>query len=420
MSISRYVDGSEYRAWLVGCDAPGVDKDLADLTTCLEQSLAPGYRARVDRPQAIGAGTVTRAQIDETFAKMARFEGHRIIWFGGHADLRETGVFFKTDGRQSDHIDRAWLYDRLNELAEAGTAPLWAIMDFCHAAPKAREWSHKLILFCAAHGDETARGTESEGGLFTQAILRGLSRAQTNDVGQITVDSLRTWVNEHVSSGRQHPYFLPGHYGTRALNQLTAPRPTTKEDSKRGNPLAPDTQTKIVDALMAAKLVDPSKRSLLFNGLPDTVLWGIETARDALSQVRNDIKFLAEAETDTAQGDPPLAVYLANAVGLTPLPIHKTTLSNLKDQMAWNKTPVDPPPTRKASSERELRKRLCNCFEDVESARNLCRDAGLAMRRISFQGSIENIWAAALREAKLSQKLEKLIALAREDYPEQF
>ena len=428
MPIQRYVDGTAYRAWLIGCDGPGVQKDIADLTTCLESTLSPGYRATVERPMAASARTVTAAQIEGAFAAMERFDGHRIIWFGGHADVRDGGVFFRTQGRASDHIPLSALYERLDMLARTGNAPLWAIMDFCHAAPEARPSSEKLILFCAAHGAETARGTDTEGGLFTQSILAGLSQAEPNEAGQITVDALRTWVNARVSSGRQHPYFAQGYYGTRALNSVRVPAIPASRMGDEGAPLTPSVQTLIVEALVGAKLVAPAKRSLLFNGLPDALQWSIDTATDPISQLRNDVKFLAEATALDGQTGSPLARYLENAVEMARAhPKYQEALSQYRVQAQRSPSPPqpvsvsvvpsesNPPPTRRA-----LRKALSACYEDVESARTLCRDAGLELSRITFMGTIENIWQSALDEAEKSGRLDALVALAHEDYPARF
>ena len=281
----------------------------------------------------------------------------------------------------------------------------------------------KRNLFLA-HGDEAARGTEAEGGRFTQAVLRGLTAAQPNEAGQVTVDALRTWVNAVVSSGHQHPFFVQGHYGTRVLNHVGPQTPSGTGAERSGDPLGPATQNAIVDALVGAKLAPRAKRTLLFNGLPDAYQYGVPDGPDPISQLRNDVKYLAEAEPVDGQDEPPLALYLANACELArPGRKYRDALVDHRERVLrappTTESPDDTPATP-AMTLIELRSALCAAYPTVDDVRRLCADAGLKVHRISLQGSVQNIWADALREADLVNQLEALRALARKEYPGRF
>lgn len=68
--------------------------------------------------------------------------------------------------------------------------------------------------------------------------------------------------------------------------------------------------------------------------------------------------------------------------------------------------------------QRELRHILSYLYPDSRSARQIAVDAGLESSFIDFQGSAQDVWRNILEEARLTQKLDQLITIARVDYSE--
>ena len=422
MTIRQYVDGNEYRAWLIGCGGPGVETDVVALRRVLETELGAGYRASVTRPRS-GAGTVTQRQIKNAFAAMWAFRGHRLVWFGGHADLRDGQAFFRTDGRRADHTPVESLYDQLDALAKAGDTPLVAIMDFCHAAStRARLWDEKLVLFCAAHSDESARGTDEDGGVFTQAVLRALREATANEAGQITVDAVRTRVNAQISSGTQHPFFAVGMHGTRPLNAVSANSTVEKMKDTSGAILDQEALNQIIDALDAADLLGAETRPLLLAGIPRRYTQRLTVIPAPLTQAQRDLQALNRTPTLTGLGEPPLAVYLAAAaLQADPRPERSVFEALRAKVLAGQGSSAPRAPAPPPMSPQALRRALAKCYPTVADARTLCEDAQLALDRINFAATgIRNVWHSALSEARLTNKINTLRALARESYPDQF
>jgi len=64
-----------------------------------------------------------------------------------------------------------------------------------------------------------------------------------------------------------------------------------------------------------------------------------------------------------------------------------------------------------------LRKLLVKLYEDSRQIRKISMDAGLAIGRIKFEGSAEDIWYEVLNEAEKDNKLEQLIETIRADCP---
>ncbi len=80
--------------------------------------------------------------------------------------------------------------------------------------------------------------------------------------------------------------------------------------------------------------------------------------------------------------------------------------------------PVAAPPAAAAPAVdlRAMRKTLCRYFSDAPRIRMLLRDAGVNTVRVPFEKSAEEIWDAALVEAKNDGLLRRVIELACEEY----
>jgi hypothetical protein len=67
--------------------------------------------------------------------------------------------------------------------------------------------------------------------------------------------------------------------------------------------------------------------------------------------------------------------------------------------------------------QRELRHILSILYSDVSSARRIVDDASLESSFIDFHGSAQDMWRNILEEARLTQKVDQLISMAKENYP---
>lgn len=67
--------------------------------------------------------------------------------------------------------------------------------------------------------------------------------------------------------------------------------------------------------------------------------------------------------------------------------------------------------------QRELRFILAELYPEAIDARRVVADAGLESSFVDFQGSAQDIWGSILEEARLTQKIELILKVAKEDYP---
>lgn len=65
-----------------------------------------------------------------------------------------------------------------------------------------------------------------------------------------------------------------------------------------------------------------------------------------------------------------------------------------------------------------LREKLIRCFSTPARARMLANDAGITTSRIAWEQDIEHLWFDVLSEATRAGAIDRLVALARAEYPD--
>ena len=107
MSDESELPGQRIKAWLIGCEAPGVADDVAALSALFKGEVHPDHRGAVEVVRS-GAGTVTEKQVYGALKAVRDYDGRRFVWFGGHGDEREVGVrsvmYLQTDGPGGGHL----------------------------------------------------------------------------------------------------------------------------------------------------------------------------------------------------------------------------------------------------------------------------------------------------------------------------
>lgn len=157
--------------------------------------------------------------------------GERVFFFAGHGASTPGGAYLVTQEADQDHLGLS-MHEVLVHASGSSAAEIVLIVDACHAA----ELGHDLVLnvatvregisILAACRREQEALEASDGGLFTDALVKGLEGAAADRRGVVSSASLCVYANERFESAwGQRPVFQNNTSGVFELRRCSAGAP---------------------------------------------------------------------------------------------------------------------------------------------------------------------------------------------------
>ena len=244
-------------------DLKYADADAATVTKTLEASGQDLFE-KIEIRQLLNEKATADNIVDELLRFQEKLTRHHIgiVFYAGHAQKARdnTFVLMPTNvdpGRLlRSGVDESFLKDRLNKCR--GTRLVF--LDCCHAAGVRHDPNERfrgltdiagdlvrtipdegVIIMCSSRGSEEAIESDRfKHGLFTQALIEGLSgkrtsdgiRSDVNEDGTIGLSELSIYVSERVqelSNGRQTPVYINDGVSDFSLSHIKKPRHAQNE-----------------------------------------------------------------------------------------------------------------------------------------------------------------------------------------------